>query len=187
MTDAPGISYARPRFRLPLPRWEDVREALARSVIRLGLWLAPEGNSVRYARDELTIAGMFEADSDYGGMLGNATIDMMKLFALEGHSGFSAGMATSLFEKVSRFQPLTPLTGEDSEWVILDYDDRMHAQNKRCGHVFKRADGTAYDIEGRIFREPNGVCFTSRDSSVDVTFPYVPTREYVDVPAGAED
>ena len=57
-------------------------------------------------------------------------------------------------------------------------------QNNRCLRVFKdknRFNGQAYDIEGRIFREPDGGCYTSSDSCVPVTFPYTPKREYVDV------
>ena len=52
----------------------------------------------------------------------------------------------------------------------------------------QRDDGTwrAYDISGRVFREPNGSCWTgslneNMSSTVDVEFPYVPKTEYVDV------
>lgn len=56
-------------------------------------------------------------------------------------------------------------------------------QNRRCSRVFKDAAGSAYDINGKVFVEPNGVGFTSSDSRVPVTFPYVPATEYVNVPA----
>jgi hypothetical protein len=133
-----------------------------------------------FAKDELTRAGLFDKDSDYGGMLGEAVMKMMEVFAAEGHSGFSANMAISIFSKVARFEPLTPLTGEDDEWH--EVGEGMF-QNKRCPHVFKDAERGAYDGNGRVFREPSGVCFTSSESSVPVTFPYTPTTEYVDVPA----
>ena len=136
---------------------------------------------VDYAERELKLAGLFDKDADYGGMLGHAVLKMVKLFAEEGHSGMSAGMAISIFEKVARFEPLTPLTGADDEWY-----EPMEGmfQNIRCPHVFKDSkDGEAYDSNGRIFREPNGSCFTSRDSRVPITFPYTPKTEYVDVSA----
>jgi hypothetical protein len=136
-------------------------------------------NLTEFARSELERAGMFDKDSDYGGMLGEAVLKMVEQFAEEGHSGFSASMAIALFEKVARFEPLTPLTGEDKEWT--EVGDGVF-QNRRCSHVFKE-NGAAYDIEGVIFCEPGGACFTSRDSRVPVIFPYVPTREYRDVPA----
>lgn len=134
-----------------------------------------------FAKDELTRAGFFDKNSDYGGMLGEAVMKMVKVFADEGHSGYSAGMAISLFKKVASYEPLTPLTGDDDEWNECGPGI---FQNRRCSHVFKE-NGEAYDIEGKVFREPSGACFTSRDSRVPVTFPYVPARECVDVPGPA--
>lgn len=137
------------------------------------------GNLERYAESELRRAGMFDKDSDYGGMLGDAVMRMVRDFADEGHSGFSSGMTRHLFEQVSAFKPLQPLTGFDDEWQEIG--DGMH-QNLRCSRVFKDKTG-AYDIDGRVFREPSGCCYTNRDSRVYVTFPYTPVTEYVDVPA----
>lgn len=134
-------------------------------------------NLEAYAKSEMEIAGLFDKDSDYGGMIGEAVMKLIKVFADEGHSGFSAPMAINIFEKVARFEPLTPLTGDESEWMEVGENCW---QNKRCSHVFKDKEG-AYDIEGKIFREPNGSCYQSFASRVPVTFPYTPKREYVDV------
>lgn len=163
-------------------------------------------NLTNYAENELRRAGWFDEDSMYGGMIGPAVVEMIKQFSEEGHSGMSASIAISLFEKLARFQPLTPLTGEDDEWTLVhdnfeafaitEPDDETREiidainepkrerlwQNKRCSHVFKDENG-AYDSQGRVFREPSGACFTSRDSRVPVTFPYTPTVEYVDRPS----
>lgn len=136
-------------------------------------------NFEAFAKDELTRAGMFDKDSDYGGMLGEAVMKMIRVFAEEGHSGFSANMAVNIFSRLAKYEPLTPLTGADDEWTEVEPGV---FQNKRCGHVFKQ-NGEAYDIDGKIFREPDGVCFTNSDSRVPVTFPYTPKHEYVDVPA----
>lgn len=138
-------------------------------------------NLEHHARRELELAGLFDEDSDYGGMLGDAVMRLIKIFADDGHSGFSAEMATSLFSKLSRFEPITPLTGGFSEWMQVD--DGMY-QNRRCGHVFALGpDGRgAYDLNGKVFREPSGACYTSSDSKTPITFPYTPTTEYVDVP-----
>lgn len=134
-------------------------------------------NLENYARLEMRRAGLFDADSDYGGMIADAVMKMVKVFADGGHSGFSANMAINIFERLARFEPLTALTGEDNEWMECGSDVW---QNVRCSHVFKNADG-AYDIEGRIFRRPSGACYTGADSRVPVVFPYTPKREYVDV------
>lgn len=139
---------------------------------------------IDFARDEMTRAGLFDADSDYGGLLGAAVLKMVEQFAEEGHSGACASMAISIFSRLARFQPLTPLTGDDDEWTeIGEQNDRPLYQNKRCSSVFKEGD-RAYDINAIVFREPSGACFTSRESARDVTFPYTPTVEYVDVLAG---
>jgi hypothetical protein len=138
-------------------------------------------NLVSFARDELTRAGFFDQDADYGGLLGHAVMKMMEVFSEEEHSGASAALAVSLFEKLARFQPLTPLTGDADEWNEVGVQNgRPLFQNRRCGSVFKEGD-EAYDIDGRVFREPSGACFTNKDSRAPVTFPYTPTTEYVDV------
>src|SRR5574343_1025542 len=111
-----------------------------------------ECNLVLHAEKELQIAGLFDKDSDYGGMLGPAIMKMVREFSAEGHSGYSASLALKIFEKVASFEPLTPLTGADDEWHEIGDGEW---QNVRCSHVFKGADGRAYDIQGRIFREPN--------------------------------
>lgn len=133
----------------------------------------------QYAESELRRAGLFDKDSDYGGMLAESVMKLVKVFADEDHSGFSAGMAIGLFEKLARYQPLTPLTGADDEWNEVG---NGVLQNNRCSHVFKE-NGEAYDSTGRIFREPNGCCYQSKESRVPITFPYVPKIEYVDRPA----
>lgn len=108
--------------------------------------------------------------------------ELVTVFSEQGHSGFSANYVLNVFEKLARFEPITPLTGEDWEWCSLDYDDDMAYQNKRDGRVFKRSDGTAYFTEGKVFREPDGCCYTNRDSRIEITFPYTPKTEYVDRP-----
>lgn len=140
-----------------------------------------DSNIVSYAEDELRRAGWADEDAFYGDLMLKAVMRQARLFAIEGHSGMSAGIAMNLAKEVCMFKPLTPLTGDDDEWTLLDYGDGTKWQNKRASHVFKDADGNAYDIEGRIFREPSGACFTGKDSRVPVTFPYTPKREYVDV------
>lgn len=134
-------------------------------------------NLTDHARYELQRAGYFDKDSDYGGMLGEAVMKMIEAFAEEGHSGMSASIAVSLFTKLARFEPITPLTGEDDEWHECSPGT---FQNRRCSRVF-RSDGETYDSQGRVFEEPDGCRYTSRDSRVPVTFPYVPTTEIVKV------
>lgn len=69
---------------------------------------------------------------------------------------------------------------------ISDMNDGPMWQNNRCSHLFKGADGRAYDLDGRVFIDPDGMSFTGTGSRVFVTFPYTPTREYVKVDADGE-
>lgn len=114
---------------------------------------------------------------------------LMRVFSEQGHSGTSAPYCISTFAKLAKYEPLVPLTGEPKEWTRVGddigdgMDDGMY-QNNRCSHVFKDTlKGQAYDSEGKIFREPDGNCYQSGDSRVDIEFPYTPTTEYVDVSA----
>ena len=145
--------------------------------------MSEESNLVAHAKRELA-AKMTDPQS-YDGMIATAVLELIEVFSKQGHSGFSAGLTISTFERLARYEPLGPLTGEDSEWCALDYAPDMAAQNNRCSHVFKRSDGTAYDSQGRVFRDPDGGCYTNGDSRVDISFPYTPKVEYVDVPAEA--
>lgn len=107
--------------------------------------------------------------------------ELVLVFSSQGHSGFSAGYAAAALGKLMRFEPLRPLTGEPDEWNEVG---EGVFQNRRCSRVFKQADrfdGQAYDIDGRVFREPSGCCYTNGDSFVPITFPYTPKTEYVDV------
>lgn len=104
-------------------------------------------------------------------------IHMVDEFAKEEHSGFSASYAVGALIKLLKFEPLRPLQGTDDEWTNVEGN---MFQNKRYSRVFKNKDtGEVYDIEGKVFVEPDGTAFTSNDSKVNITFPYTPKTEYV--------
>lgn len=135
-------------------------------------------NLEEFALHELEIAGLFKESSDYGGMLGTAVMELIKVFGKQGHSGMSASICLSLFNTVAKYEPLSPLLGDDSEWFPVS--DGLW-QNKRCPRVFKDT-ARAYDVDGTIFRYPDGCCVTKHASKKTITFPYIPISEYVDIP-----
>lgn len=139
-------------------------------------------NLLAHAKHELSLLRGGDEPDEMQDAIEAHILKMVELFADEGHTGMSAGYAIQILEKVLRYEPITPLTGADDEWTDLEYAPDMKYQNKRCGHVFKGADGRAYDSEGRIFRDPDGSCYTSQGSRVYIEFPYTPKREYVDRP-----
>lgn len=149
---------------------------------------------VEWATKELKLAGYDIDDPEDGPnrWLAEGTLELLKVFAEQGHSGMSAPYAVALFEKLALWKPIAPLTGEDDEWNDVDFGVK---QNRRNSSVFKGEDGQAYWIQGRVFWEwysspdiddgkPYKTHFTSRDSRVNITFPWTqPDKpEYVFMP-----
>lgn len=137
---------------------------------------------MKHAERELKAMG-YDLDDNTDGpnrWIIDGVMELLEVFESQGHSGSSAPYMANLFKKLALFEPTTPLTGEDWEWNELGYNDNMWAQNNRCSHVFKRKDGTAYDSQGIVFRDPDGTCVTSKGSCVDIEFPYTPKTKIVD-------
>ena len=139
---------------------------------------------IKYAESELDRVGMTADNEDEMNLaMRDHILRMVRIFSQEGHSGFSANYAILCLEKLLRYEPLSPLTGEDDEWIQVD--ENLY-QNKRCSRVFKDEDG-AYDIDGIVFwewytdpetGEKFKSHFTCKDSRVRVEFPYTPKTEY---------
>lgn len=106
-------------------------------------------NLVKHAKKELELAGLFDKDSDYDGMLGMAVLELVKVFAKQGHSGFSANWTLEVFDKVARFKPLTPIGKSKDEWMnVSDSSTEPTWQNTRRSTTFSRDGGkTWYDID----------------------------------------
>jgi hypothetical protein len=151
-------------------------------------------NMLKWAEAELKLAGYDINDPEDGPnrWLAEGTLELLKVFSEQGHSGMSAPYAVALFEKLASWKPISPLTGEDDEWTEVGPDVW---QNKRCSTVFKGEDGRPYWIDGKVFWEwysspdiddgkPYKSYFTSRDSRVNITFPWTQPEkpEYIFVP-----
>jgi hypothetical protein len=146
---------------------------------------------IDHAKAEFRAAGWTDDNGkfkdDMQELLCTQVLELLDKFSEHGHSGSSAPYAIEIFTKIAKFEPLVPLSGEDTEWVELNYGDEIKYQNKRCSNVFKGSDNRAYDIDGKIFWEwssdENGEKFksyyTSRDSRTYIEFPYTPKKEYV--------
>lgn len=146
-------------------------------------------NYHKHAFMEFKAAGWLNEDGTYidemQGMICDHVLKLLDVFDGEGHSGTSAPYAINLFSKLAKFETVAPLTGEDWEWS----DTGHNYQNTRDSRVFKDYDGKTWFIEGNVFwewcmpwedgQEPYKSYYTCRESSVPVTFPYVPKTEYV--------
>ena len=141
-----------------------------------------------HAMEEFRAAGWIDDAGKYNDDMQEEickhVLKLLDVFSTEGHTGSTAPYAIGLFSRLAKFEPIAPLTGEDSEWIKHDYGSSVTYQNKRASHVFKDEDGQAYDIEGKVFWEwampyegrepfePYKSYYTNRDSRVPVTFPY---------------
>ena len=110
--------------------------------------------------------------------------ELLLVFSSQGHSGGSAGVITNMLEKLLRYEPLSPLTGEADEWSEVIPGT---FQNKRCSRIFKMADlfnGQAYDLNGIVWQDERGG-FTNSESCLPIVFPYTPKIEYRPAPAAS--
>lgn len=90
--------------------------------------------------------------------------------------GAKSKIILRLFARLASWYPLTPLLGTDDEWEKVgdNYpeDTDILYQNKRCPHIYKRKNGTAFNAEATVFSYDGVVWFRTKDSNEDITFPY---------------
>ena len=131
-------------------------------------------NLVDYAKEELERIGMIDSGEPYNDECAKAILDLIELFASQGHSGFTASYTVNVFKRLAMYKPLAPLTGEDSEWNEIE--PGLY-QNKRYSAVFKE-NGKVYNNEGKIFTDDGGeTWYSSKDSRIKITFPYTVPNE----------
>lgn len=132
-----------------------------------------ESNLVQYAWREMQIVGGL--DDEWQCEIVDNILELIERFSKQGHSGTSARYVLECVTQLMNFQPLTPLTGENSEWDDVGMGEHECWQNNRFSEVFKDSrDGQAYWSQGRIFSDDGGQSwFTSRDSRVPIEFPFM--------------
>jgi hypothetical protein len=131
-------------------------------------------------KNEIKKAGLYDKDSDYNGMIGDALERLVECHMKEGHSGFSHFYLVHLFHKLMTTNLLTPLQGTDDEWVeVAKENGKPLYQNNRRSSVFKCGDEPAYDIDGGpIFEDKEGCHYTNRHSFLrNIKFPYTPINK----------
>jgi hypothetical protein len=141
-----------------------------------------------HAEHEMKLAGLDKKDSDYGGMLYGAVLDLIDVFAKQGHSGCSASMVSNIFNKLSRYENLTPLTGKDEEWNDVGED---MWQNNRVSSVFKDKDKKPYYLDAIVWKTQTGSTWGGSANKLNgevvgsrqfiKSFPFIPKTFYIDV------
>lgn len=117
-----------------------------------------ESEFILHARTELELAGLFDGDSDYHGMLGPCVMEILEVFARQGHSGYSVMMTLDLVNRLIHHENLTSLTSDPDEWI--DHTEISGGnptyQNKRNSKAFSEDGGQTYyllDEEPRVMHE----------------------------------
>ena len=131
-------------------------------------------NLVNYAKDELA---RIDHSDDMQDLIDRDILELIETFSNQEHSNTTGAYVLGVFNRLVKFMPLTPLTGDDNEWEdISDISGDTCYQNKRCSRIFKDKDGRAYDIEYRYFVDENGVSYTNKNSTEYISFPYCPNE-----------
>jgi hypothetical protein len=119
-------------------------------------WDENESGLYQHALNELKLAGLMDKDSDYEGMLAEAVLEIVKIFARQGHSGMSASITIELLEKLLKYETLTPITDDPSEWMNvaehygpdMGFDGKDMWQSRRNPAMFSEDGGkTHYHVD----------------------------------------
>lgn len=107
-------------------------------------------NLINHAKREMELAGLYDKDADYGGMIPAAVMALVEAHAKEDHSGGSHWLVLQIFNKVINFKTLMPIGSTKDEW--FKHDDQTAGkdcwQNIRQSSVFSQDGGdTWYDID----------------------------------------
>jgi hypothetical protein len=106
----------------------------------------PMSNLLDHATEELRRAKFLGSDEEYDEAIATSVLELLVVFEKQGHSGFSAMTALAFFDKLAKFEPLTPLTNDPNEWVDVTAYAPEHPlwQNNRNSSCFSTDGGTTY-------------------------------------------
>jgi hypothetical protein len=90
-------------------------------------------------------------------------LSLVNKFGNSGQSGGSAPYTASALASAIRSlclqEPLSPVTGEDHEWVDVGHlgdGSEIHYQNRRCGALFKNNDGKCWYLDAIVWVTQTG-------------------------------
>lgn len=105
--------------------------------------------------EELEDSSMNETDLKYGKMIEDAVTELLRTFAAQGHSGFSAGQTLHFFNELAQFKALAPLTDAPSEWQDHSTAGNPLWQNRRNSEAFSLDGGKTYYYNSEVKRRPS--------------------------------
>ena len=137
------------------------------SYIRCKVLLA---NLKEHFKKELDMAGLFDKDSDYNGMIGKALMELCKTFSGQGHSGFSANWVLSLFDTLGHYKTLTPISDDPKEWNNVSEMGGQNSpamwQSTRNPALFSENGGKSYyDVDDKKRKKNRSLNHKKKDKN----------------------
>lgn len=101
-------------------------------------------NICKHAIKELKLAGYGKGDGGPNDWIYQQVLEAVAVFSSHGNSGISAPWEINLVQKLCNWGIISPLTFKDDEWIRISEDSFY--QNKHKSSIFKKPDGSIYDI-----------------------------------------
>ena len=111
---------------------------------------------VEHAKEELKLAGYnidanvkdINSDHEYADYVAKSVLELLEVFAKQGHSGMSASFTLNLFNQLARQKNLTELTDNPNEWVDVSVQSGYTCyQSKRNSSCFSEDMKSYFDID----------------------------------------
>ncbi len=152
-------------------------------------------NFIDHAKREFLLLGykpIEECEDDPNKWIQEGILELLDVFAKQGHSGGSASYTVSMFKRLAMFELLSPLICDESEWNdVSEYSGREMYQNNRLSTVFKNSkDGQPYYLDAITYRDANGSCWSgtallesgeSIGCAHYIKLPFIPKTFFIDV------
>lgn len=173
-----------------------IRNLMVNKALTVIRWAAKDSGSRQKAEEEFKYLGYEPINTpgleeDPNKWIQENVLDLLSVFSLQGHSGFSASFCVRYFEKLAMHKPLSPIMCTEDEWGKSSFTHDETYQNKRLSAVFKKGKhGKPYYIDAIVWRNQKGLTYTGTvkdndgnkiSSAQNIKLPFTPKTFYVDV------
>ena len=135
-------------------------------------------NLSQYAAKELKLIGLLGHDNSKKNEFGNRILSIVGKFREYNISISQTFQMLNVLQRVTRFLPLSPLTGNEDEWIAVTHPKIFGVthQNVRFFNLFKHSFGVAFQSDGYKVIRPNGDFYFAIK---EISFPYIPSWETI--------